>query len=70
MAETTALGVAMAAGSADGIEIWDLDHMQPPPSDVFKPSISNDERDLRYKKWKSAVERSFGWETSHLCADR
>ncbi|KAL0273894.1 UNVERIFIED_CONTAM: hypothetical protein PYX00_006465 [Menopon gallinae] len=65
MTETTALGVAMAAGQAEGIEIWDLDNIHSSYSDVFKPAISNAERDIRYSKWKSAVERSFDWDSSH-----
>lgn len=28
----------------------------------FKPKIGEDERDMRYSKWKMAVERSFGWD--------
>lgn len=71
MAETTALGAAMAAGSAEGIEVWDLDNIQPVPCDIFHPSITDDERDARYSKWKMAVERSFGWEISQVrCDDR
>lgn len=42
MAETTALGAAMAAGSAKGIEVWDLEHIQSVPCDTFYPSISED----------------------------
>lgn len=44
MAETTALGAAMAAGSAEGIAVWDL-HKETTESiisDVFSPSISED----------------------------
>ncbi|XP_069698291.1 glycerol kinase 3 isoform X2 [Periplaneta americana] len=71
MAETTALGAAMAAGSAEGIEVWDLKNIQPVPCDIFNPLITEEERDARYSKWKMAVERSFGWETTHVrCDDR
>lgn len=42
MAETTALGVALAAGSAEGVDVWDLDSMTPPPADTFTTSITND----------------------------
>jgi glycerol kinase len=86
MAETTALGAAMAAGFAEGIKVWDLTKESPETiiSDVFRPSISEDgksklspganmfiliyqlvERDVRYAKWKMAVERSLGWSTQH-----
>lgn len=42
MAETTALGAAMAAGSAEGIEVWDLNNIQPVPCDIFNPLITED----------------------------
>ncbi|XP_046677029.1 glycerol kinase-like [Homalodisca vitripennis] len=62
MFEATALGAAMAAGSAEGIDVWDLKNMQPVPSDTYLPAISDDERDLRYAKWKMAIHRSIGWD--------
>lgn len=40
MCETTALGVAIAAGNADGIRKWDLKLDIAVPSDIFLPSIS------------------------------
>ncbi|XP_065347191.1 glycerol kinase-like isoform X2 [Cloeon dipterum] len=63
MAETTALGAAMAAGSAEGIGVWDLARETPETvgSDHFHPSVSEDERDIRYAKWKMAIKRSLGW---------
>jgi glycerol kinase len=42
MAETTALGAAMAAGSAEGIEVWDLNNIQPVACDIFNPLITED----------------------------
>lgn len=42
MAETTALGAAMAAGSAEGIEVWDLNNIRPVPCDIFNPLITED----------------------------
>lgn len=42
MAETTALGAAMAAGSAEGIEVWDLNNIQPVPCDIFSPLITEE----------------------------
>ncbi|KAH6929652.1 hypothetical protein HPB50_003793 [Hyalomma asiaticum] len=41
MAETTALGAAIAAGAADGIDVWSLDSRNFPKvtTDVFEPSI-------------------------------
>jgi len=64
MPETTALGAAMAAGAAQGIDVWDLhsDDSANIISDVFKPKIPKAERDERYWKWKEAVKRSYGWD--------
>uniref|UniRef100_A0A1B6DHX7 Carbohydrate kinase FGGY C-terminal domain-containing protein n=2 Tax=Clastoptera arizonana TaxID=38151 RepID=A0A1B6DHX7_9HEMI len=64
MVESTALGAAMAAGHAEGIGVWDLDHMQPKISDTFYPVITEEERDKRYHKWKCAVEKCFDWEVT------
>lgn len=44
MAETTALGAAMAAGNAKGIEVWDLTTVTPVPSDVFYPTITENRK--------------------------
>ncbi|XP_063241536.1 glycerol kinase 3-like [Bacillus rossius redtenbacheri] len=61
MTETTALGAAMAAGSAEGIGVWDLSQVHSAPADTFYPAITEDERDIRYSRWKMAIKRSFGW---------
>ncbi|KAI4470002.1 sugar kinase [Holotrichia oblita] len=61
MSETTSLGAAMAAGNAKGVEVWDLDNVQPVPSDCFIPSITEDQRDIRYSRWKMAIARSLDW---------
>jgi glycerol kinase len=42
MTETTALGAAMAAGSAEGIDVWDLTTVQSTGNDTFRPAISED----------------------------
>ncbi|CAK9813819.1 Glycerol kinase 3 [Anthophora plagiata] len=62
MCETTALGVAIAAGSADGIRKWDVKIDTAVPSDIFLPSITENERDILYSQWKMAIDRSLGWE--------
>lgn len=64
MPETSALGVAMAAGSAKGIEVWDLASAETTyiTTDVFTPSIPASDRELRYAMWKKAVKRSLNWE--------
>ncbi|XP_057324108.1 glycerol kinase-like isoform X2 [Microplitis mediator] len=64
MSETSALGVAIAAGCADGIKVWDLKVDTTVPSDIFMPMTVEDERDILYDQWKKTVEKSFGWESS------
>lgn len=39
MTETTSLGAAMAAGAAEGIEVWDLTKLTPLTTDDFTPAI-------------------------------
>uniref|UniRef100_A0A1L8E1W7 Probable glycerol kinase n=1 Tax=Nyssomyia neivai TaxID=330878 RepID=A0A1L8E1W7_9DIPT len=61
MAETTALGAAMMAACAVGR--WDVKTIEVPMETMkYEPKIGVDERDIRYSKWKMAVERSFGWD--------
>lgn len=60
MAESTALGAAMVAGAAVGH--WNLDPPLVLPSQQWHPKISEDERDVKYSKWKMAVERAMGWD--------
>lgn len=59
MAESTALGAAMAAGAAVGA--WDLSQPIDIPGMKFSPQCTEDERDIRYSKWKMAIERAGGW---------
>uniref|UniRef100_A0A0C9RC94 glycerol kinase n=2 Tax=Fopius arisanus TaxID=64838 RepID=A0A0C9RC94_9HYME len=63
MPDITTLGAAVAAGQAEGIEVWDLEgeEVETVPSDTFLPTTTPEERDARYKKWKMAVQRSLGW---------
>ena len=61
--ETTAMGAAFLAGLAVGFwkdkaeiaAIWDIDRS-------FKPAMTAEARDRKYKGWKQAVERSRDWE--------
>ncbi|XP_078619813.1 glycerol kinase-like isoform X1 [Branchiostoma floridae x Branchiostoma japonicum] len=64
MPETTALGVAMAAGAAEGVGVWSLDpaDLTSITTDTFTPALSQDERDSRYNKWKYAVQKAMKWE--------
>jgi glycerol kinase len=60
--ETTALGAAYLAGLAVGYwkglddirSNWALDR-------EFKPQMSHEDRDRRYRQWQRAVERSMNW---------
>lgn len=52
----------MVAGRAVGV--WDMTLPIPLKSSAFKSKITEDERDMRYSKWKMAVERSLGWDIS------
>ncbi|XP_023078329.1 glycerol kinase 2 [Piliocolobus tephrosceles] len=66
MPETTALGVAMAAGAAEGVSVWSL---EPQALSVlrmerFEPQIQATESEIRYATWKKAVMKSMGWVTS------
>lgn len=62
MTETTALGAAMAAGSAEGIAVWVMGDIHSVPCDTFLPSITEDERDYKYSRWKMGIKRSLGWD--------
>ncbi len=60
--ETTALGVAYAAGLAVGV--WSgLDELRAQwAQDVrFEPQMGADERGRRYRQWKKAVGKSIDW---------
>ncbi|CAB4057177.1 glpK [Lepeophtheirus salmonis] len=55
MSETTALGAAIMAGRAEGIEVWDTRLESPSTKitvDHFLPHMSREERHRRYEKWK------------------
>ncbi|KAM4559631.1 glycerol kinase 3-like isoform 2-T2 [Odontesthes bonariensis] len=66
MPETTALGAAMAAGSAEGVSVWSLnpEDLSAVTSEKFEPQINPEESEFRYARWKKAVEKSMNWETT------
>ncbi|XP_057324291.1 glycerol kinase-like isoform X2 [Microplitis mediator] len=70
MPDITALGAAIAAGQAQGVEVWPLDgdESESVPNDTFLPTTTPEERDGRYKKWKMAVQRSLGWAATKITA--
>jgi len=62
VSETTALGAAYPAGLAVGV--WnDLETLrrQWRKDRRWEPRWSADQRDEAYRRWRKAVERSFGW---------
>ncbi|KAI0343003.1 glycerol kinase [Trametopsis cervina] len=67
MRESTALGSALLAGSAVKLFGWDigrpetLHEVNTTGSQTFKPQISQEERDKKWRGWQRAVERSRGW---------
>lgn len=67
MVETTALGAAMLASV--GIGLLDINEIEVDHVTTFEPEIDEDERDLRYSKWKMAVERSLKWDCSTTLVD-
>ncbi|XP_052673963.1 glycerol kinase-like isoform X2 [Crassostrea angulata] len=71
MPETTALGAAMAAGAAEGVEVWSLDSkdLSNITTDTFNPCIREKERDAGFSRWKLAVQRSMHWETAEDVVD-
>lgn len=67
MRESTALGSALCAGAALGLFGWDLEKpetlkkVNTAGAETFSPQISAEERDMRYKGWEKAVQRSMRW---------
>ncbi|WP_405734629.1 glycerol kinase GlpK [Streptomyces sp. NBC_01537] len=62
VAETTCLGAAYAAGLATGV--WDgLDTLKAHwrKDAEWTPQMEEGAREREYRRWKKAVERSFGW---------
>lgn len=65
--DPAALGTAMAAAQANGINLYDLEpeswnaQRQITTHETFLPTTTEEERDARYTKWKMAVQRSLGW---------
>lgn len=59
MSESTALGAAMVAGAAVGE--WNIYNRIKTGVHTWSPTFTENERDIRYHKWKEAIERSLGW---------
>lgn len=60
---SVARGAAMAAGLADGLNIFSMQQLtaQYPQCETYLPTTTTTDRDARYHKWKMAIERSLGW---------
>lgn len=65
MEDTTALGIAMCAAHAEGINSCELlpekRYYENARYDTYLPTSTHSEREIRYTKWKKAVQRSLGW---------
>ncbi|XP_003414177.1 glycerol kinase 2 [Loxodonta africana] len=72
IAETTALGAAMAAGAAEGVGVWSLepDGLSAIVMERFEPQIKATESETRYATWKRAVMKSMGWVTTQTPESR
>ncbi|KAH8365911.1 hypothetical protein KR093_007164 [Drosophila rubida] len=67
IAETTALGAALAAYKTVNPDYNMESQLSKSDKRIpFKPKVKPTERNLRYEKWKMAIERSLNWETSTL----
>ncbi|XP_055612007.1 glycerol kinase [Uranotaenia lowii] len=67
--DTAALGIAMAAAQAKGIDLYQMesdsrDYPHHVTHETFLPTTTDEERNARYTKWKMAVQRSLGWAIS------
>ncbi|XP_006885352.1 PREDICTED: glycerol kinase 2-like [Elephantulus edwardii] len=71
LTESTALGVAMAAGAAEGVGVWSLEpeNLTSTMTERFEPQIQATESEIRYATWKKGVMKSMGWVTSQ-CSDK
>lgn len=63
--DSTAFGAAMCAAQAEGINLCKFEpekrYYENVHYDTFLPTTTEQERAVRYGKWKRAVERSLGW---------
>ncbi|XP_036994438.2 glycerol kinase 2 [Artibeus jamaicensis] len=66
MPETTALGVAMAAGAAEGVDVWSLkpEDLSAVVMERIEPRVKATESENRYSTWKKATMKSMGWVTT------
>ncbi|GAA5905268.1 hypothetical protein JCM6882_003732 [Rhodosporidiobolus microsporus] len=70
MRESTVLGAALLAGGALGLFGWNLSNprtlMKVNRLDVsiFKPQITEEEKEWKYAGWVRAVDRARGWKTN------
>uniref|UniRef100_A0AAY4B9A3 Probable glycerol kinase n=1 Tax=Denticeps clupeoides TaxID=299321 RepID=A0AAY4B9A3_9TELE len=70
MSETTALGAAMAAGSADGVSVWNINTEHSVTTERYQPQINPNETEFRYARWKKAVQKAMNWETVSVLPTR
>lgn len=69
MRESTALGAALLAGAALNLFGWDISNPESLKEvntagvKIFKPTLTEEEKEWKYDGWKRAVERAKGWKT-------
>ena len=66
MVETTGLGAAYAAGSAVGVEVWDVKNLGDATFDKFLPSLIDNEIDVKHERWKKALNTALEWPETDL----
>merc|ERR1712228_647513 len=59
MTETTSLGAAILAGMAKGIDTWKTEGTVDLTMDKFLPRLTDDQRDIRYERWKCAQNKAY-----------
>ncbi|XP_004614452.1 glycerol kinase 2 [Sorex araneus] len=66
--EATALGAALAAGAAEGVNVWSLkpEDLTPIEAEEIEPQIQAEDSNARFSTWKKAVLKSMGWVTPPL----
>ncbi|XP_003477712.1 glycerol kinase 2 [Cavia porcellus] len=63
MSNIIALGAAMAAGAAEGVDVWSLKskNLSAVTVEQIEPQIQATESESRYSTWKKAVKKTMGW---------
>ena len=52
---------SVLAGMAKGVEVWKAQGTVDLTMDRFLPRLTDNQRDVRYEHWKTALKNSFNW---------